>query len=169
MGPPNFKPAKCKAILPNGRDCTPPPRFEDWWAKIQVSDVAHPAWRHLSASAKDVIIVSIAKSSYAGSKGIKDAAGHPKFQFTFVEAKQLLKMTAPTFNRVMDELKNKGFIGVSDPGGILSGKGRPAKFYLSDKWKEWMPPPCDTKNIDKARAARKNPKREPLTVDLSCS
>lgn len=162
-----MKTAKHKATLANGRDRKPPTKFDDWWAKVYVSNVAHPAWRHLTASAKDVMIVITAKSSNAASKRVKDAAGRPKFKFTYSEAKQLLKMPTPTFSRAMNELKDKGFIKVSDPGGMLYGKGRPAEFLLSDKWKEWVPPPRNTNNIDKARAARKIVRRKLLSVDLS--
>jgi hypothetical protein len=161
--PHDLKPAKHKATLPNGRSRKAPPKFEEWWAKVYISLVAHPAWKYLSPSAKDVLIVSIAKANNAASKGIKNADGNPRFQFTYAEANKLLRMTSPTFNDAMDKLKQKGFIGVSDPGGILSGKGRPAQYYLSDRWKEWIPPKRDTKNIEKARAARKT---RTVTVDL---
>ena len=162
------KQAKCKAVLPNGRARKTPTKFEDLWAKVHVHLVIHPAWRHLSSSAKDVLIVSIVKASYSASKGIKNNAGHPKFQFTYAEAENLLRMPSPTFNHAMDELKERGFIGVSDPGGTMNGKGRPAKYFLSDKWKEWKAPVKSTKNIDKARAARKCGNQEvSLIVDLS--
>jgi hypothetical protein len=76
-------------------------------------------------------------------------------------------MPSPTFNRSMNELKDKGFIEVSDPGGIFNGKGRPAQFYLSDIWKKWIPTPHNSINIDKARAARKKGRKHTLAIDIS--
>ena len=163
----NFKPAKHKATLPNGRDRKPPARFEDWWAKVYVADIIHPAWRSLTASAKDVMLFAIAKSGNAASKGIKNAIGCPMFEFTHSEAKRLLGMPSPTFDRAKRELMEKGFIGVTDPGGRLDGKGRPAKYHLTDKWKEWQATPRDNTNMYKARAARKRGGKSTLVVDIS--
>ncbi len=155
MEPRIFKPAKHRAVLHNGRDRKPPSKFEDWWAKVYVHIVIHPAWRHLSASAKDVMLICYAKAGNAASKGIKDSEGRPKFTFAFSEAEKVLKMPSPTFSRTLSELQEKGFIGVSCYGGILLGKGRPAEYHLTDRWKEWEPPPRDTTNITKARGCRK--------------
>ncbi len=155
MGPAHYKSAKHKAVLPNGRDRKAPLRFEDCWAKITVSMVIHPAWRHLSASAKDVLIICIIKAGNSAYHGNKDLSGRPVFSFVYSEAKQLLHMPDPTFKRVLRELEDKGHIAINKPGGILHGKGIPALYHLTDKWKEWVPPPVDLTNIGKARTARK--------------
>jgi hypothetical protein len=148
-------------VLASGRSSKAPPRFEDWWAKIYVTDISHPAWRHLTASAKDVMLICTAKAGNAASKGLKDDAGRPKFEFTFSEGKRLLHMPSPTFNRALTELLEKGFLGISRHGGICVGKGIPAQYHVTDKWKEWQPPAKDTTNIHKARAARKKQKQNP--------
>lgn len=155
MAPQKYKEPKHKAVLKS------PTRFEDWWAKVYVVDVIHPAWQHLTASAKDVMLICTAKASNAASKGQKDDSGRPKFEFTFSEAKRLLQMPSPTFNRALSELLEKGFLGISRHGGILFGKGFPAQYHVTDKWKEWQPPPKNTNNIHKARAARKSQKQNP--------
>jgi hypothetical protein len=149
-------PAKHKTMLKNGRSSKPPAKFEDWWAKVPISHVVHPAWRSLAPAAKDVMIVCIGKAGSAASKGIKDVKGRPKFNFVYKEAIRLLSISVPTFNHALDVLKERGFIGVSDPGGTLNGKGRPAQYFLKDSWKDWQPPPKKISNIEKFQKARRD-------------
>lgn len=153
-----FPEAKHKAVLANGRDSKKPPCFEDSWTKVHIRLLIHPAWRSLTASAKDVMIFFNVKSGNAARKGVKDHEGRPKIVFCYSEAKRMLKISDPTFRRVLVELENKGFIGVTAYGGISGGKGRAAEYHLSDRWEDWTPPPKDTKNIMKARDSRKGSK-----------
>ena len=78
----------------------------------------------------------------------------PIFEFTATEAEKTFKITRPTFNNSIKSLIEIGFVEVARHGGTLDGKGIPALYRLSDKWKEWKPPPRDNTNIMKARAAR---------------
>jgi hypothetical protein len=151
-----YEQPKHKAVLKNGRDSKRPLSFEECWTKVPVQLVAHSAWRHLTASAKDVLLVFRIKSGIAAAKGIMNSSGLPEVDFTYAEAAKVLQMTSPTFTRVVRELQAKGFIALSQPGGILNGKGRPARYTLSNDWQDWQPTPASNANIYKARASRRS-------------
>lgn len=147
--------AKHKSTLPNGRSGKEVPKAENWFAKIHIYDlVAIPAWRSLTKTATDMAIIIKAKHSKAAAYNEK-RDGKPIFNFTVSEAERVLGISRPTCTRALDELKEKGFIEVIDPGGILNGKGRPAIFTWSSRWRSWEAPPRDNTNIIKARSMRK--------------
>ena len=139
-------------VLRNGRNGRL--RFEEMWAKVPVSLVIRPAWRGLSASAKDVYLIMIVKNGYAVKTGSKDPAGRPKFSFSYQEAQDLLGMPSPTFHRALQELQSKGFLCIAEYGGVLCGRGRAAKYIFSKAWEQWRPPKCNKIDMSKARAAR---------------
>jgi hypothetical protein len=147
--------AKHESTLPNGRSAKAVPKAENWFAIIPIFDLlAIPAWRSLSKTATDMAIIIKAKHSKAAAFGEKKD-GRPCFKFTASEAERVLGISRPTCTRAFNELKEKGFIDVIDPGGILFGKGRPAIYSWSGRWREWITPPRDNTNILKARSMRK--------------
>lgn len=147
--------AKHKSTLPNGRSSTSVPKAENWFAKIQIYDlVVFPAWRSLSKTATDMAIIIKAKHGKAAAYNEKKD-GKPVFNFTASEAARVLGISRPTCTRAFNELKDKGFIEVIDPGGILFGKGRPAIYTWSSSWRSWEAQPRDNSNILKARTMRK--------------
>lgn len=139
-------------VLRNGRNRGL--RFDEMWAQVYVRLVKHPAWRSLSASAKDVYLIMVVKNSYAGKLGEKDSAGRPKFSFSYREAQVLLGMPSPTFCRALQELQAKGFICISEYGGILCGRGRAAKYIFTKAWEQWQPPKRNKVDMERVRAAR---------------
>lgn len=147
--------AKHKAMLPNGRSAKGAPKFENWHCRFFPKDLSYPAWRSLSACAKDVALIMRAKNDHAGATGKKDAAGRPVFSFTATEAERVFHVPRPTFCKAVKALVEIGFVEIARHGGVLSGNGIPALYRLSDRWKEWKPPARDNTNITKARAARK--------------
>lgn len=149
--------AKCNATLPNGRSSKAPPKFENWHCRIFPKDFTFPAWRHLSKTATDVANISRAKNDHSGAMGRKDEQGRPLFEFTATEAEKAFNITRPTFQNAMKALIDVGFLEIARHGGILGGKGIPALYRLSNRWRSWTPPPRDNSNILKARAARKKP------------
>jgi len=149
-----MKTAKHKASLPNGRSSKGVPKFENWHGQIFPKDFTYPAWRHLSKTATDIANICSAKNGHAGAAGKKDDAGRPIFEFTATEAEKAFCISRPTFSKAIHSLIEIGFIEVARHGGTLDGKGIPAVYRLSNKWKEWTPPPRDNTNIMKARAAR---------------
>ena len=140
--------------LANGRNKKGAPKFENWHCRIFPKDFTYPAWRDLSKTASDVMNICRAKNDYSGATGRKDESGMPIFEFTATEAEKTFKITRPTFNNSIKSLIEIGFVEVARHGGTLDGKGIPALYRLSEKWKEWTPPPRDNTNIMKARAAR---------------
>lgn len=149
--------AKHKKTLPNGRSDKGVPKADNWFAMIYIhGHVVSPAWRSLSKTATDMAIIIKAKFSKAAAYNQKDN-GKPIFNFTVSEAVRLLGISRPTCTRAFNELKDKGFIEVIDPGGILDGKGRSAIFTWSSRWREWTAPPRDNSNILKARSMRQKP------------
>lgn len=147
---------KHKDTLPNGRNKKAMPTFENWHCRIFPKDFTYPAWRALKApAAKDVAQLCRAKSDHSAFCGKKDETGRPIFEFTATEAERVFKIPRPTFNSAIKSLTEICFIEVVRHGGTMDGKGIPALYRLSDKWKEWTPPPRDNTNILKARAARK--------------
>lgn len=147
--------AKHKSTLPNGRSAKSPPDAKKWFAQIHILDLlVFPAWRSLSKTATDMAIIIKAKHSKAAAYDEK-RDGKPIFSFTASEAERVLGISRPTCTRAFNELKEKGFIDVIDPGGILNGKGRPAIFTWSSRWRSWEAPPRDNTNIIKARSMRK--------------
>jgi hypothetical protein len=147
--------AKHSTMLPNGRSAKGAPKAENWFSKIYISDyVLIPAWRHLSKSATDLAIICIAKQGRAAAYKEK-FGGRPVFQFTVSEGTRLLAISRTTFTRAMHELIDVGFVELVFPGGILNGRGRAADYTISKSWRSWQPPPRNTSNIVKARAARK--------------
>lgn len=151
--------AKQKVVLPNGRNRKHPTQFEDLWAKMVVHHIIHPAWRNLTTSAKDVYMLIMIKNSHAGWIGRKDGSGKPKVVFSYSEAKKLLNMPSPTFSRALKELQAKGFVGMTECGGIVAGRGKAAQYHLSGEWMNWQPPKRDNSNLTKARAALKKKKK----------
>lgn len=147
--------AKSRSMLNNGRSSIGVPKADNWFSKVYVNEhVLVPAWRHLSKTATDLAIICIAKQGRAAAYREK-FGGRPVFQFTVSEGVRLLSISRTTFTRAMHELMALGFIELVTPGGILGGRGRAADYTLSKAWRTWQPPPPDTRNIMKARAARK--------------
>ncbi len=147
--------AKHSIMLANGRSSKGAPKAENWFAKIIIHDlVIHPAWRSLTKSATDVLIICIAKQGRAAAYNQK-FGGRPVFQFTVSEGTTLLSISRTTFCRAVQELIDVGFLVLVCPGGILNGRGCAADYTLSKTWRAWQSPPPDTRNIAKARAARK--------------
>jgi len=142
-------------MLSNGRNKKGLPKFENWHCRIFPKDITYPAWRHLSKTATDVANICRAKNDHAGACQRKDETGRPVFEFTATEAERTFLIPRPTFSKAIKRLIEIGFIEVARHGGTLDGKGVPTLYRLSDKWKEWTPPPRDNSNIQKARAARK--------------
>jgi hypothetical protein len=140
--------------LQNGRNKKGAPKFENWHCRIFPKDFTYPAWRHLSKTATDIANICRAKNDHAGATGRKDESGKPIFEFTATEAEKAFFITRPTFSNAIKSLIEIGFIEVVRHGGTLDGKGIPALYRVSDKWKEWTPPPRDNSNILKARASR---------------
>ena len=132
-----------------------PPNKLNWYAKIFIFEmVSHPAYRHLSKSATDVLTVAIAKSDAAAAT--KDRKpGRPVFACTYSEADRVLNMPAETFKTAWRKLEEVGFISVNRPGGTQDGDGIPTLYQLDDRWKKWTPPARDNTNIMKALAAKK--------------
>ncbi|MDK9719114.1 MAG: hypothetical protein OEL57_14610 [Trichlorobacter sp.] len=152
---PPYKPAKHATMLPNGRSATGATKAENWFSKIKIYDhVLIPAWRHLTKNATDILIICIAKQGRAAAYQEK-FGGRPVFQFTVSEGTKLLSISRTTFCRAIKELHDVGFIELVCPGGILNGRGCAADYSISKAWRTWQPPPPDTSNITKARAARK--------------
>lgn len=152
---PPYKLAKHSAMLPNGRSTKGAPKAENWFAKIVILDhVVHPAWRGLTKTATDIMIICIGKQNRAGYY-MQKFGGRPVFQFTVSEGTSLLSISRTTFCRAIQELIRVGFIEVVSPGGILNGRGRAADYTIGKAWRTWQSPPPDTRNIAKARAARK--------------
>jgi hypothetical protein len=146
---------KHKDMLPNGRSAKALPNFENWHCRIFPKDFTYPAWRALSSpTAKDVGQICRAKSDHAAHCGKKGEDGRPVFEFPATEAEKTFFIPRPTFSKAIKILIEIGFIEVARYGGTLDGKGIPALYRLSDRWKEWTPPPRDNSNIMKARAAR---------------
>lgn len=140
--------------LANGRNKKGAPKFDNWHCRIFPKDFTYPAWRHISKTATDVANICRAKNSHAGATGRKDESGKPIFEFTATEAEKVFNITRPTFSSSIRSLIEIGFIEVARHGGTMDGKGISALYRLTEKWKEWMPPPRDNSNILKARAAR---------------
>jgi hypothetical protein len=152
---PPYKPAKHATMLPNGRSAKGAPKAENWFSKIYINEhVLIPAWRHLTKNATDILIICIAKQGRA-AKYKEKFGGRPVFQFTVSEGTKLLSISRTTFCRAIQELQAVGFIELVSPGGILNGRGRAADYTQGKAWRTWQPPPPDTSNITKARAARK--------------
>jgi DNA-binding transcriptional ArsR family regulator len=145
---------KHKDTLPNGRNQNGAPKFENWHCRIFPKDMAYPAWRYLSKTASDIANICRAKNDYAGACKRKGENGKPIFEFTATEAERTFLIPRPTFSHAIKSLIEIGFIEVARHGGTLDGKGISALYRLSEKWKEWTPPPRDNTNILKARAAR---------------
>jgi len=145
---------KRNETLANGRSKKGVPKFENWFFKIYPKDLTYPAWRCLSKTASDVAHICRAKNEHAAASGKKGENGKPVFEFTATEAEKVFFITRPTFNNAIHRLIELGFIEVVRHGGTLDGKGIAALYQLSEKWKEWKPPPRDNTNIMKARAAR---------------
>lgn len=151
---PPYKSAKHSIMLPNGRSAKGTPKLENWFAKIIIHDlVIYPAWRSLTKTATDVLIICIAKQGRAAAYNQK-FGGRPVFQFTVSEGTTLLSISRTTFCRAVQELIDVGFLVLVCPGGILNGRGCAADYTLGKAWRTWQPPPTDTRNIVKARAAR---------------
>jgi hypothetical protein len=62
--------------------------------------------------------------------------------------------------RALVELQTKGFIDITQYGGILHGKGMAAIYHLSSKWESWQPPERKANDMKQARAARKKNRKE---------
>ncbi len=155
MPPKPLPAAKHKSTLQNGRSSESASKVKNWFAQIPIHDLlAFPAWRSLSKTATDMAIVIKAKHSKAASFNEK-RDGRPIFNFTASEAERVLGISRPTCTRAFNELKEKGFVEVIDPGGILDGKGRPAIYTWSSRWRSWEAPPRNNANILKARSMRK--------------
>jgi hypothetical protein len=151
----NFKAAKCKVMLPNGRDAKAVPKAENWFSKIMIYDhVISPAWRGLSKTATDILIISIAKQGRAGAFAQK-FGGRPVFCFTVSEGVKLLSVSRTTFCRAIKELVTVGFLDIVCPGGIIDGRGRSSDYTLGKGWQTWQSPIKDNRNILKARSMRR--------------
>lgn len=147
--------AKHSSMLPNGRSTKGVPKAENWFSKIYISDhVLVPAWRSLTKTATDILIICIAKQGRAAAYNQK-FGGRPVFQFTVTEGTKLLSISRTTFCRAVQELIDVGFLILVCPGGILNGRGCAADYTLGKAWRTWQPPPRNINNITKARAARK--------------
>lgn len=152
---PPYKSAKHSAMLPNGRSTKGVPKLENWFAQVYIADhVLSPAWRSLTKTATDILIVCIAKQGRA-AKYKEKFGGRPVFQFTVSEGTKLLSVSRTTFCRAIQELIEVGFLELVCPGGILNGRGRAADYTIGKAWRTWQPPSRDMQNITKARAARK--------------
>lgn len=145
---------KQSTTLRNGRSKQGVPKFENWHCRIFPKDITYPAWKYLSKTASDIANICRAKNDHSGAMGRKDESGKPVFEFTATEAEKVFKITRPTFSNAIKSLIKIGFIEVAHYGGILEGKGVASLYRLSDRWKNWEPPPRDNANIIKARAAR---------------
>lgn len=151
----SYKMAKCKQVLPNGRDAKGVSKFENWFSKIYINEhVTSPAWRGLTKTATDILIICIAKQGRAAAYSQK-FGGRPVFNFTVSEGGKILSVSRTTFCRAVKELVSVGFLEIVCPGGILDGRGRASDYTIGKTWQTWQPPPHDTRNIMKARAKRK--------------
>lgn len=152
---PPYKPAKHSAMLPNGRSAKRVAKLENWFAQVFIVDhVLSLAWRGLTKTATDILIVCLAKHGRA-AKYKEKFGGRPVFQFTVTEGTTLLSISRTTFTRAIHELIDAGFVELVCPGGILNGRGCAADYTLGKAWRTWQPPPHNLSNIAKARAARK--------------
>ena len=148
--------AKHKLTFPNGRSAKVVPKAKNWFAQIPIFDLlAFPAWRSLTKTATDMAIIIQAKHSKAIAYNEK-RDGRPVFKFTASEAVLVLGISRPTCTKAFKELKDKGFIDIIDAGGILFGKGRPAIYTWTGRWRSWEAPLRDNSNILKARSMRKS-------------
>lgn len=152
---PPYKPAKHATMMSNGRSTKGVPKLENWFAQVYIADhVLSPAWRSLTKTATDILIVCLAKQGRA-AKYKEKFGGRPVFQFTVSEGTKLLSISRTTFCRAIQELQAVGFIELVCPGGILNGRGRAADYTQGKAWRTCQPPPRNMSNIAKARAARK--------------
>jgi hypothetical protein len=155
MTMPPKKTAKHSIMRADGRSTKGAPRLQNWFAQVFISEhVLVPAWRHMSKTATDIAIICIAKQNKAFK--FKDKfGGPPVFQFRYSEGVKMLSVCKNTFNRAIHELLEIGFIELVSPGGMTCGRGIAADYTLGKRWRDWQPPPPDTRNIEKARKALK--------------
>jgi len=147
---------KNKCVLPNGRNGKSLPDAGKWFAQIlPLRHITHPAWKALSKSATDVVIICIAKASSAAHMNRKGKDGVPIFNFTVSEGESIFKMPRPTFTKAIGLAIEIGFIECIKQGGITDGAGIMAVYRLSEKWKSYQAPVRDNTNINKARLAKK--------------
>lgn len=152
MPPKNI--AKHSTMRADGRSIKGVPKLENWFAQVYIADhILSPAWRSLTKTATDILIVCLAKQGRA-AKYKEKFGGRPVFQFTVTEGTKLLSISRTTFTRAIHELIDTGFVELVCPGGILNGRGRAADYTLGKAWRIWQPPPRNMSNITKARAAR---------------
>lgn len=128
-----------KRVLTNGRDSKGIPKFENWFCRIYPRDITYPAWKELSKTATDIANICRAKRDHAKAGGKKDPDGTPSFEFTFAEAANFFKISRPTFDKSIKQLLDLGFIEYANRGGIVDGKGIPARYRCSECWRDWKP------------------------------
>ena len=95
-----------------------------------------------------------------------------EIEFTYPEAKQKLLITGGTFRNAIDELREKGFIDITEYGGGLNKSKN--LYEISDRWKlydtpEYKPPkprpkPATSKGFQKGNQLGRNCKNKKTTV-----
>jgi hypothetical protein len=133
------KKKSAKGVLANGRSEKGAPKYENWFAKFYPIEVSFPAWKALTKTGTDIVLICRAKSANAPSDAKAKGKGNPVFQFSFAEACKAFKVSRPTFEKTLRQVIALGFLDRVSSGGILDGKGVMANYRLSDRWKVWEP------------------------------
>jgi hypothetical protein len=136
-----------------GRDKKPWRKFSQVDYDMQKS----AAFKSLSASAIRVLLWALVENYQAVTR--EGATGKPQFKLTNLDAQKEYGLNSATFSRAKNELHEKGFLEWAMRGGLKGVNGVCSTYRLSGKWKDWTSPPkVLNKNLEKARAARKEKK-----------
>lgn len=74
----------------------------------------------------------------------KQGATYSTFDFTYSEALKL-GWSKDTFNQILNELHEKGFIDVAEYGGLRGCCRSNSKYKLSERWREYGKPNFELK------------------------
>ncbi|MFA7405308.1 MAG: hypothetical protein WC007_15040 [Pelobacteraceae bacterium] len=125
-----------------------------WFAQIKPYELRTDAWRSLSKTASDIVIICRAKDGRERHDKTRKSTGVITFTFPVNEAETQFRITRPTFIAGMKQVIERGFIEKVRSGNY--GSNTPALYRLSDKWESWQQPERDNTNIIKARSMRGN-------------
>ena len=96
----------------------------------------------LTGSAPQVLLAFLAKRQLErvgrGRNRRYALVNNGQIVFTYIEAKRKYGLWDKSFRASLEQLMEKGFLAVEEPGGGLMG--HPSKYRLTDGWRTWTPP-----------------------------
>lgn len=114
-------------------------RQNNYSKEVNIGMLESPSFQSLTSAAKSICIRLFIENGYAAHKNRKNDQGRPHFKWSAGDSKSI-GISGRNHFKAIELLKERGFIAVDRPGGMLGANGSANYFILVSDWKRKVPP-----------------------------